>query len=62
MGFGGPAALVWGGRDPVLGRLGPRHQRMLPEARVTITDAGHFLQEEVPGEIAEAIRFVAGES
>jgi cis-3-alkyl-4-acyloxetan-2-one decarboxylase len=62
MRFGGPAALVWGSRDPVLGRLARRHQRMLPEARVTITDAGHFLQEEVPGEIADAIRFVAGES
>jgi pimeloyl-ACP methyl ester carboxylesterase len=35
---------------------------MLPEARVTITDAGHFLQEEVPGEVADAIRFVARES
>jgi hypothetical protein len=27
---------------------------------VTRTEAGHFLQEEVPGEIADAVRFVAG--
>ena len=59
-GFGGPSALVWGTRDPVLGRLLRRHERMLPGAKVTATDAGHFLQEEVPAEIAEAIRYVSG--
>lgn len=59
-GFSGRSALVWGTRDPVLGRLLRRHERLLPEARVTPTSAGHFLQEEVPAEIAEAIRYVAG--
>jgi haloalkane dehalogenase len=59
-GFGGPAALVWGTRDPILGRLHRRTARALPQASVTLTEAGHFLQEEVPDRLAEAIRKVAG--
>lgn len=57
--YRGPAAIVWGRRDPVLGRLLGRVSRALPQATVTSTDAGHFLQEEVPAEIAAAIRRVA---
>jgi cis-3-alkyl-4-acyloxetan-2-one decarboxylase len=57
--YRGPAEIVWGRRDPVLGRLLGRVRRALPKARVTETDAGHFLQEEVPVEIAEAILRVA---
>jgi cis-3-alkyl-4-acyloxetan-2-one decarboxylase len=57
--FRGPSAIVWGDRDPVLGRLRGRMERMLPRADVTRTAAGHFLQEEVPEEIAAAIRKVA---
>ncbi len=57
--YDGPAAIVWGDRDPVIGRLRNRVSRMLPQAPVTSTDAGHFLQEEVPGEIAYAIRQVS---
>jgi haloalkane dehalogenase len=60
VGFSGRSALVWGTKDPVLGRLLRRHERLLPDAQVTATSAGHFLQEEVPVEIAEAIRYVAG--
>jgi pimeloyl-ACP methyl ester carboxylesterase len=56
--FKGPAAIVWGHRDPVLGRLFNRTCRALPHARTWETQAGHFLQEEVPAEIADAIRFV----
>lgn len=56
--FRGPIELVWGTRDPVLGRVLPYLERLLPQARVTRTDAGHFLQEEVPGPIADAIRRV----
>ncbi len=58
-GFEGPAAIVWGDKDPILGRLRRRTERALPDAPVTATEAGHFLQEEVPDEIAAAIRGVA---
>lgn len=60
--FDGPAAIVWGRRDPVLGRLLRRTQRALPQATVTETDAGHFLQEEVPEAIADAIASVAAQA
>ncbi len=58
--FQGPVALVWGLRDPILGRALARHERAFPGAPVTRTEAGHFLQEEVPAEIARAIEGVAG--
>lgn len=58
-GFKGPAELVWGEKDPVLGRALSKTQKLLPHAPVTRTRAGHFLQEEVPEEIAAAIRRVA---
>ncbi|MDH3254337.1 MAG: alpha/beta fold hydrolase [Acidobacteriota bacterium] len=51
----GPAAIVWGNRDPILGRVRRHIERLLPAAPVTQTEAGHFLQEEVPAEIAAAI-------
>ncbi len=60
--FRGPAAIVWGERDPVLGRLRRRAEALLPHAKVTTTQAGHFLQEEVPQDIAEAIRAVAAQA
>ena len=60
--FPGPMALVWGMRDPILGRALGRHERVFAQAPVTRTEAGHFLQEEVPGELAAAIRGVAGKS
>lgn len=56
---GGPLALVWGERDPILGRALARHERAFPTASVTRTRAGHFLQEEVPEALAAAIREVA---
>ena len=59
LGFRGPTALVWGTRDPILGRALSRHQKRLPEAIVRTTEAGHFLQEEVPDVLAQAIREVA---
>ena len=58
-GFRGPVEIVWGDRDPVLGRVRTHLERLLPQAKVTRTSAGHFLQEEVPREIAEAVRSVA---
>lgn len=57
-GFSGPMALVWGERDPVLGKGLRRHVEAFPQATVTRTQAGHFLQEEVPDELAAAVRDV----
>jgi haloalkane dehalogenase len=57
--FRGPTAIVWGDRDPVLGRVRRHLERLLPNAPTTVTQAGHFLQEEVPDEIAAAIRDVS---
>jgi haloalkane dehalogenase len=54
-GFKGPVALVWGMRDPILGRSLKRMREVFPGAPVTETAAGHFLQEEVPEVLAEAI-------
>ena len=50
-----PAEIVWGENDPILGRALPIMQQNFPNARLTKTTAGHFLQEEVPNEIAEAL-------
>ena len=50
-----PAEIVWGMNDPILGKALPRMQENFPKAPVTQTDAGHFLQEEVPTDIAEAL-------
>ena len=56
--YEGPAAIVWGDQDPVLGSVRSFIERTLPQASVRRTHAGHFLQEEVPEEIADAIREV----
>jgi haloalkane dehalogenase len=55
----GPSAIVWGDKDPVLGRVRGWIEKLMPAAKVTRTQAGHFLQEEVPDEIAAAIVDVA---
>ncbi len=57
---GGPAEIIWGERDPVLGRALKRTSSLLPDAPVTRTEAGHFVQEEVPELVAAAILRVAG--
>ncbi|MEM7355816.1 MAG: alpha/beta fold hydrolase [Acidobacteriota bacterium] len=57
--FEGPVGLVWGERDPILGRALRRHEQAFPAARVTRTQAGHFLQEEVPEVLAQSIRELA---
>ena len=57
--FDEPIELVWGTRDPILGRSLKRHRAAFPHATVTETEAGHFLQEEVPDELVEAISRVA---
>lgn len=58
--FPGPSAIVWGNQDPILGGVRTHIERLMPKAVVTQTEAGHFLQEEVPDEIAAAICEVAG--
>jgi haloalkane dehalogenase len=58
-GFLGPAAIVWGDRDPVLGRALRGVAEALPRAAVTRIPAGHYPQEEAPGPIADAILDVA---
>ena len=50
-----PAEIVWGMNDPILAKALPMMKRNFPDAPVTETEAGHFLQEEVPNEIAAAL-------
>ena len=50
-----PAEIVWGMNDPILGSLLVNMAVNFPDAAVTETAAGHFLQEEVPQDIAAAI-------
>jgi haloalkane dehalogenase len=57
-----PMAAVWGTRDPILGRVVSHLERLRPDMTITRTAAGHFLQEEVPGELADAIKDVIGTS
>ena len=56
--FSGPVALVWGLRDPILGRALRHLERTFPQAPVTRTAAGHFLQEEVPDALSAAVEDV----
>ncbi|MEM7282227.1 MAG: alpha/beta fold hydrolase [Pseudomonadota bacterium] len=58
-----PTAIVWGMNDPILGTRLPEMINHFPEADVTETGAGHFLQEEGDGPeaIADAIQRVHGQ-
>tara|TARA_S200000501_G_scaffold171873_1_gene161948 strand:+ start:1055 stop:2080 length:1026 start_codon:yes stop_codon:yes gene_type:complete len=51
-----PTEIVWGMNDPILGNALQLMQKNFPEAKVTETTAGHFLQEEVSFEIANALK------
>ena len=57
--FEGPAAIVWGERDPILARALRSVAEALPRAAVTRVPAGHYLQEETPAPIAAAVLDVA---
>ncbi len=50
-----PAEIVWGMNDPILTKALPLMKQNFPDAPVTETEGGHFLQEEVPVEIAAAL-------
>ena len=50
-----PVELVWGMSDPILAKGLAAMETNFPTAPVTRTDAGHFLQEEVPAVIAGAV-------
>jgi len=50
-----PAEIIWGMNDPILSKGLPTMRRNFPNAPVTQTEGGHFLQEEVPVEIAAAL-------
>ena len=56
-----PVELVWGMNDPIIGKGLPTMQQIFPGAPVTETEAGHFLQEEVPDVIASALLRVLDE-
>ncbi|MCR9278674.1 MAG: alpha/beta fold hydrolase [Pseudomonadaceae bacterium] len=57
-----PVELVWGMKDPILGKSLPNMRANFPGAPVLETDAGHFLQEEVPEEIAAAVMRVVAKA
>ena len=50
-----PVEIVWGMNDPILAQGLPIMRQIFPEAPVSETTAGHFLQEEVPVEIAATV-------
>jgi haloalkane dehalogenase len=50
-----PAEIVWGMNDPIRAKTLPLMQQNFPNAPVTESEGGHFLQEEVPVEIAAAL-------
>ena len=54
--YNGPAQIVWGMNDPVMWKLRRRTSRLLPQAKVVKTQAGHFVQEETPTEVIQAIK------
>ncbi len=51
-----PVEIVWGASDPRLGSGLADMQALFPQATAVETDAGHFLQEEAPEEIAASIQ------
>ena len=50
-----PAEILWGMNDPILAKGLPLMKQNFPDAPVAETEGGHFLQEEVPVEIAAAL-------
>lgn len=56
-----PALVVWGSRDPAFKpHLLERWREALPRARVVELDAGHWPQEESPGDVVREVRGFLG--
>lgn len=56
-----PVQMAWGTRDPVLGsrQIRDRWRRLLPHSRVRVVgDAGHYVPEDRPDVVTEAVRTV----
>ncbi len=54
-----PMVLIWGMKDPAFGKEGiiQRWVRTFPRAKVVrLDDAGHYIQEDAPNQIVDAIR------
>lgn len=62
--FKGPVRLVWGMKDPIFGQALQSMKWLFRKAKVEVveTQAGHFLQEEVPHVLAQAILQVVSEN
>ncbi|GAB2944866.1 alpha/beta fold hydrolase [Hymenobacter coalescens] len=53
---GKPALLVWGRQDPFLTEADLGHwQQLLPQAQMVLLDCGHFIPEERPAELTQAL-------
>ncbi len=57
-----PVEIIWGMKDPIFGKALATMRGLFPNAAVTETQGGHFLQEEVPSEIAAAIIRIVGQA
>lgn len=53
-----PTEIVWGMQDSILAKRLADMKKNFPDAVVTETQGGHFLQEETPEEIAAAVQRV----
>jgi pimeloyl-ACP methyl ester carboxylesterase len=55
--------IIWGTKDPILGRAFKRMKELFPNTVAVVeTDGGHFLQEEHPEKIASVIAKVTYEN
>jgi len=54
--YKGPAEIVWGMNDSVMWKLRRRTERLLPQAKIVKTDAGHFVQQESPEKVVESMK------
>ena len=55
-----PTEIVWGVNDSILADRLSTMEELFPQAPVTKTQGGHYLQEETPDEIASAVERVFG--